>query len=171
MTILEMEREFARLKEQAAANYRDWQLLAQALGLGALPIGGENAARAIVIEHARAVHATITSAPAIREDVAEFAGFMAAAMDSKKIERETRNEPHYMDPTYELSHAIACLKDKADQLEYWSDPETWRRVQINPLYPKKIAVDLAQRKERVKKTAVHLANFCMIIARKVGAGE
>lgn len=87
-----------------------------------------------------------------RRDVIEFASMMSAAMDSKAIERDSRNDPHYMDQSYDLAQAILALCDKTDQLAY----------------------DAAVRPEnvdQVRKTAVHLANFCMIIQRKANAGH
>jgi len=85
----------------------------------------------------------------MRADVDRFAHWMAEAMDSKHIERESRDQPHYMAKEYPLSDALACLQDKTEQLVYATNrPEDY---------------------ERVRKTAVHLANFCMIIARKVEA--
>jgi hypothetical protein len=87
-----------------------------------------------------------------RQDVIEFASMMSAAMDSKAIERDSRNDPHYMDQSYDLAQAILALCDKTDQLAY----------------------DAAVRPEnvdQVRKTAVHLANFCMIIQRKASAGQ
>lgn len=87
-----------------------------------------------------------------REDVHTFAGWMTEAMNSKLIERDARKDPRYMDPAYPLEHALACAQDKAEQLVYDAQkrPEDY---------------------ERVKKTAVHLANFAMIIERKVEAGH
>jgi soluble cytochrome b562 len=86
----------------------------------------------------------------MRDDVQKFAEQMSAAMDSKQVERETRNDPHYMSPEYQLRHAFDCLKDKIEQLESHTERGN---------------------KERTVKTAVHMANFCMIIAAKVEADQ
>lgn len=88
----------------------------------------------------------------LREDVKLFASWMSEAMDSKRIERDQRNDPQYMQPEYRLQSALDCVKDKVDQLVY---DAFWRPEDY----------------ERVRKTAVHLANFCMIICRKVEAGH
>lgn len=88
----------------------------------------------------------------LRNDVRDFAVMMSAAMDSKAVERDSRNQPHYMAEEYDLAQAILALCDKTDQLAY----------------------DAAVRPEnvdQVRKTAVHLANFCMIIHRKASAGQ
>lgn len=90
--------------------------------------------------------------PRLRDDVDTFARWMNAAMESKQVERETRKDPHYASPDYELGQAIACMQDKADQLAYdaMERPEKW---------------------EQVRKTAAHLANFAMIITLKTIAGH
>ena len=87
-----------------------------------------------------------------REDVHTFANWMSEAMESKHIERESRHEPHYMDQNYSLELAVKCMQDKTEQLDYYA---TSRPDCI----------------ERAVKTAVHLANFCMIIALKLKAAE
>jgi len=87
-----------------------------------------------------------------RTDVLEFAQMMADAMDSKAIERDTRKDPHYMTPDYDLGQAVLALCDKTDQLSY-------------------DAIFRPENADQVRKTAVHLANFCMIIQRKVVAGH
>lgn len=102
------------------------------------------------------IHDQLLTLPAMREDVFTFAKWMAAAMDSKKIERETRGEPHYMAKEYPIEHAIDCLKDKTDQLAYWVKMQS-PAERANSEYAK-------ENLERVRKTAVHLANFAMIIA-------
>ncbi len=86
----------------------------------------------------------------LRRDVARFAVFMSHAMDSKHVERETRDEPHYMTPDYPLIDALDRLQDKTEQLVY-------------------DATARPDDRDRVLKTAVHLANFAMIIATKLGA--
>jgi hypothetical protein len=85
-----------------------------------------------------------------RSDVVKFADLMTQAMNSKHVERESREEPHYTSSEYSMKHAFDCLKDKIEQLEY--------HVQQG-------------NKERAIKTAVHMANFCMVIAAKVEADQ
>lgn len=93
----------------------------------------------------------------MREDVAKFAELMSQAMDSKAIERDKRNEPHYLLPEYNIAEAMLRVHDKVDQLSSYLDiPEEDTQPDD---------------KQKVIKTAVHLANFCMIIAAKIEAGQ
>ena len=156
MTILELERENAQLKLDAAAGERDWKQIAIALGMSTETTSFDHS-REMIVEHARALHTTLTSAPVMREDVWEFAKTMAAVMDSKKIERETRQQPHYMHADYPLADAIIRLRNKTDRLVYLA--------QSGEEFGKEVRCELTWR------TAVHLANFCMIIARKVEGSQ
>jgi hypothetical protein len=88
----------------------------------------------------------------MRKDVTEFAEMMSATMETKALERAARKEPYYMSPDYDLGQAVLALLDKADQLSYG-------------------AIGRPSAYEQVRQTAVHLANFCMIVQRKVLDGH
>jgi hypothetical protein len=95
----------------------------------------------------------------LREDVRAFAEKMSAAMDSKAIERETRNEPHYAKAEYRVEDALPRMREKVDELLYafgLSTGDDFRTFSQNN-NPDSV---------RAVKTAVHLANFCMILATK-----
>ena len=91
----------------------------------------------------------------MRRDVLKFAEWMSQAMDSKAIERDSRSEPHYLSADYPMQDALERLQDKTEQLVYWADDSTV----------------VGQKVDRIKKTAVHLAKFCMIIAAKAEAAR
>lgn len=130
----------------------DYERIAAKFEVEAIPLTREDVARLLALARAQ------VEAPALRDDVWQFAGQMSAAMDSKQVERESRNDPHYMSEDYPLNQALACAADKAVQLEHWAV-----RADGNP------ANDRCR--DRAIKTAVHLANFCMIVAAKLKASQ
>lgn len=94
----------------------------------------------------------------LRKDVADFASKMSFTMERKHQERESIKQPHYWMSEYGIQLAVACMRDKADQLATYAEA-----VEKN-------VGDLEQNLTRLRMTAVHLANFAMIIAKK-GAQE
>jgi hypothetical protein len=98
----------------------------------------------------------------LRPDVKEFAGLMSAAMDSKAIERDTRQQPHYMSADYQTVEALPRMREKLDELLYALGQKTDDDFRT---FTQTGEPNL----ERALKTAVHLANFCMIVAAKARA--
>lgn len=96
----------------------------------------------------------------MREDVQKFAELMSDVMDSKQVERETRQDPHYISDGYRLEQALMCVQDKAEQLYSYTKDAVSLEGNVNEFA-----------KDRALKSAVHLANFAMIIYLKLKVGQ
>jgi hypothetical protein len=88
------------------------------------------------------------SLPAVRTDVHEFSVLMSEVMDCKHREREGRGDPQYMSADYSLGDAIHGLEEKTEIL-----------------FQSASASDV----DHAVRTALHVANYAMIIARKLKA--